>query len=207
MAKKISLLFPTYVYRESLAGASRLNTDIEHAIATLIEKDKKGRKWSANSYANGYTSYPANQHLHQKMAAFRRLTQSIMPHIYHFVRHLNWDINPRKIVPLSCWANAMGKGTQHGLHNHQLSMISGVYYVNAPRGAAPFVIEDPRMDHFMHTPPRKSSAPIRDQIRVELRPKAGELILFESWMRHEVPLHNADEPRLSVAFNFGIPTR
>lgn len=206
MAKKISLFFPTYIYRESLTGAKRLNTEIEHAIATLMDRDNKGRARSASSYTNGYTSYPSHQHLHQKVGAFRRLTHSILPHIHAFVRHLNWDINPRKIVPLSCWANAMGKGAQHGLHIHQLSMISGVYYVNAPKGAAPFVIEDPRLDQFMHTPPRKASAPKRDQLRVELTPKAGELILFESWMRHEVPMHEADEPRLSVAFNFGTPT-
>ncbi len=130
--------------------------------------------------------------------------KKIQPKVMDFARELHWDVNVKKLVPLSCWANAMGPGAHHGLHHHPMSMISGVYYINAPTGSAPFIVEDPRVAHFMNSPSRKQTAPTRDQLRVTLKPKAGDFILFESWLKHEVPLHRAPEPRLSVAFNFGL---
>ena len=36
-----------------------------------------------------------------------------------------------------------------------------------------------------------------------VEPAAGEVLLWESWLRHEVPLHMAEEDRISVSFNYG----
>ncbi len=203
MAKKIEMLFPTYVYRNSLAGARRLNSLLEHEISNMLNYDKEGVKWSKAKYQNGYTSFGSLPRLHKTSKVFADFMDIIRPDILKFVRLLKWQINPDDIQTLSCWTNAMGKGSRHSMHTHPLSMISGVYYVNSPKGSAPFLIEDPRSDLFMAAPLRSLSAPRRDQRVVSVKPRSGDLILFESWMKHEVPEHRSDLPRLSVSFNLG----
>jgi uncharacterized protein (TIGR02466 family) len=55
----------------------------------------------------------------------------------------------------------------------------------------------------MAAPPRKKDA------RAELRqftyvtPKPGDVLLWESWLRHEVPMNMAEDERISVSFNYG----
>ena len=46
---------------------------------------------------------------------------------------------------------------------------------------------------------------MRDELRtfVYRAPEAGEVLLWESWLRHEVPMNMADEDRISVSFNYG----
>lgn len=69
------------------------------------------------------------------------------------------------------------------------SKVSGVYYVSVPEDAAPIIFSDPRGPH----PPFDGTETIR--------PVAGDLILFPSWLQHQVPPTPGDDPRLSIAFN------
>lgn len=55
---------------------------------------------------------------------------------------------------------------------------------------------------FMASPPRKENAQERNQRFVELKPQAGHLVLFESWMRHEVPQNQSSTERISISFNY-----
>jgi uncharacterized protein (TIGR02466 family) len=54
----------------------------------------------------------------------------------------------------------------------------------------------------MASPPRKSNARPENQRFISLQPKAGEIILFESWMRHEVPPNSSKQERVSLSFNY-----
>jgi uncharacterized protein (TIGR02466 family) len=63
-------------------------------------------------------------------------------------------------------------------------------------------IEDPRMGFLMNSPPRKASAPANEQNYILLTPRPGDFVLFESWVRHEVPPHRVRAPRLSISFNY-----
>ena len=86
-----------------------------------------------------------------------------------------------------CWVNVMSKGCAHTLHLHPTSVISGTYYVRVPRGGAPIRFEDPRHAHRMATPPRRVDARPRNQSMVAHEASSGTVVLFESWLRHEVP--------------------
>ena len=37
---------------------------------------------------------------------------------------------------------------------------------------------------------------------VTLQPRPGEVVLWESWLRHEAPVNRAKSPRISVSFNY-----
>jgi uncharacterized protein (TIGR02466 family) len=55
---------------------------------------------------------------------------------------------------------------------------------------------------MMAAPPKTEAAPRDAQPFVYVTPAERTLILFESWLRHEVPPNQAREDRISVSFNY-----
>jgi uncharacterized protein (TIGR02466 family) len=54
----------------------------------------------------------------------------------------------------------------------------------------------------MAAPPKLPSARRENQTHITYPAEAGNVILFESWLRHEVAANRVDEERISVSFNF-----
>ena len=90
----------------------------------------------------------------------------------------------------------------HTMHFHPLSVISGTYYVQTPKNSSAIKFEDPRMDSFMATPPRKHDAKDANKRHYSLQPQEGHVVLFESWLRHEVPANESNKERISISFNY-----
>jgi uncharacterized protein (TIGR02466 family) len=101
-----------------------------------------------------------------------------------------------------CWVNIMPETAAHSLHLHPLSFISGTYYVVTPRGCPGLKFEDPRLSKFMAAPPKLPAARPAHRPHITYPAKAGNVILFESWLRHEVAANRVAEERISVSFNF-----
>lgn len=203
----MQMVFPSFIYTGRLpaARAARLNRLLGREIEQLEAMDDYGREWSARHYEGGYSSYSSLSNLHRTSPHFGELHDVLLPHAKRFAKGLRWRLRPgQKLVMTTCWANAMGPGTHHTLHLHPFSVISGAYYVNMPKGSSPFKLEDPRMPMMMAAPTRDPRAPANQQPYISLSPKPGEFILFESWMRHEVPPHRGDKARLSISFNFEL---
>jgi uncharacterized protein (TIGR02466 family) len=202
MSKGALTVFPSYIYRGKIAGSTALNRDLAQEIETLEQIDDPGRSWSRTRYQGGYSSYSSLTQLHHTSPNFAELEKRLRPHIKKYVAKLKWNLMGRKLAMTTCWANSMRKGTHHTMHTHPMCALSGVYYVTVPKGSSPLKLEDPRLGLLMAAPPRKSSAPANEQNYMLIEPKAGEFVLFESWMRHEVPPHRADKPRVSISFNY-----
>lgn len=124
--------------------------------------------------------------MQQHSPTFAALARRLDVHVAAFTRALQLDVRARKLVMTDCWVNVMGEGAAHGLHLHPLATISGTYYVAAPLGVAGLKFEDPRLERFMAAPPRLRSARRANRPWVTLPVRTGGLLLFESWLRHEV---------------------
>lgn len=199
-------LFPTLIYQaplQSKADVTRqLNRQLLREATQLAEDDQAGRRWSEQNYPGGYTSYGSLCRLQQLSPTFERLGLLLRRHVHRYARELALDLAGRELTMTDCWVNIMPAGVGHSLHLHPLSTLSGTYYVRTPPGSAALKFEDPRLDRFMAAPPRRSDAPPSLQSWQALRPRAGECILFESWLRHEVPVNRSRQARVSVSFNF-----
>ena len=123
-------------------------------------------------------------------------------HVARFARRLQLDLTSRPLTMTDCWINIMSRGSAHGSHVHPLATVSGTYYVAVPRGAAGLKFEDPRLERFMAAPPRRRSARRENQPWVVFPARAGAMLLFESWLRHEVPAQVQAGERVSVSFNY-----
>jgi uncharacterized protein (TIGR02466 family) len=62
-------------------------------------------------------------------------------------------------------------------------------------------LEDPRLERFMAAPPR-TGADEGNRAWVTLPARPGQLVLFESWLRHEVPANRISAARVSISFNY-----
>jgi len=196
-------LFPTLLYTAALQarGLGAFNRQLLHEIRQLRQDDTAGRRWSATNYPKGFTSYASANRLHRTSRTFAQLERKLAPHLRRFAGALGLDGARHKLVMTDCWANIMSAGAAHGLHLHPVSTISGTYYVQVPKGAPGLKLEDPRLDRMMAAPPRRSDAG-SNQSWVLIPAAAGQLVLFESWLRHEVPANPARGERLSVSFNY-----
>ena len=71
-----------------------------------------------------------------------------------------------------------------------------------PAGTSAIKFEDPRLGTMMAAPSRAKGA--REELRsfIYVEPNIGDVLLWESWLRHEVPMNMADEDRISISFNY-----
>jgi uncharacterized protein (TIGR02466 family) len=204
---KITTHFPTHIYRADKAAPANLNAELEVAALSLSRDDAAGIKWCQKHGYAGYTSYASLNDLAWRIPAFKRLERILDKHALAFAKALHWDIKDGRPVCDSLWVNVLPEGGSHTGHIHPNSVISGTYYVKVPEGAGPIVYEDPRLARMMAAPPRKKTAPAEFKSHVSLRPEAGSVLLWESWLRHEVPLNRAEGERISVSFNYVIGER
>jgi uncharacterized protein (TIGR02466 family) len=200
----ITALFPTLLYREDISNPEGMNYELETAALSLAQTDAVGLKWSEKHGYPGYTSFASLDDLTARFAAFAKLEKHIHKHATAFAKELHWDLRGGKPMCDSMWVNVMPEGGSHTSHLHTNAVISGTYYVAVPDGAGPIVYEDPRLALLMAAPPRKANAPRECRHHVSETPKAGTLLLWESWLRHEVPLNKAEGNRISVSFNMVI---
>ncbi len=193
----IRALFPTLIYRAALAKRTSLRFGLALAdeCRALAASDAAGQRWSSRHYLGGYTSYGSLDRLHLVSSVFAGLRQRLDPHVRAFARTLHYDLAGRSLAMTDCWVNVMPAGVVHSLHLHPTSFISGTYYVEVPRGAGALKVEDPRLSRMMAAPPR--------QAHVSIPARSGDVVLFESWLRHEVPPARYAGERISISFNYG----
>jgi len=195
-------LFVTPLYRANLG--TRLNPELEAASLLIAAEDKAGRRWAKEHGYKGYTSYAALDDLPLRAPAFGDLVRAIDRHVAVFARQADFELNHRKLKLDSIWVNVMNKGAIHAPHIHPHAVVSGTYYVTVPPGSGALRFEDPRLGLMMAAPPRRKTAKTANRSFVDVAPKRGMLLLWESWLRHGVQESTAREPRISVSFNYRL---
>ena len=112
----------------------------------------------------------------------------------------NYKQHPIKSINI--FFNEMYYKDHHARHAHPNSHLSGVFYLTAPEGSGDFNFIDP--------------SPMLDVLdlscgnysgRFKIKPTAGLLIVFPSWLEHEVEPCECKEARISAPFNivYGLP--
>jgi uncharacterized protein (TIGR02466 family) len=193
-------LFTTLVYQEKLSFDLH---DLKNEIWQTQKADHAGRKWSKKNYRHGYTSYGSWDQMHLLSSTFAKLQKKIDAHVLQYLKKLDYAVQKNTLQMDTFWINIMPENTIHTAHIHPQSVISGTFYVDIPKGSGAIRFEDPRLGFFMNAPTLKTSAKKQNQRFFSVNPKAGDIVLFESWLKHEVPMSRGKEPRISVSFNYG----
>lgn len=193
-------LFVTQVYEGELANGALLE-ELAHSIRTLASDDQAGRRWSKEHAYPGYTSYASLNDLPRRDPTFGDLAKLLGRHASVYADECAFDL-VRKPRLDSLWVNLLKSKGQHSGHVHPHSIISGTLYVEVPTGSGAIRFEDPRLPLMMAAPQRRQSAKEELQPFVSIEPRPGLLLLWESWLRHEVMPGTGRKERLSISFNF-----
>jgi uncharacterized protein (TIGR02466 family) len=109
------------------------------------------------------------------------------------------SINIDENQPLQYWTQDYKEGDTHPVHHHSTGGISGVYWVRANDAAG---------DLRLHT-----TNPLSEYVKVtnnenpyftlntDIKTEKGKIVLFPSYLKHEVLKSNADAIRTTIAFN------
>jgi uncharacterized protein (TIGR02466 family) len=203
---EISTLFVTRLYRAKLNVLAKKKIDTDELLETcysVAEDDEAGQEWcEANDYP-GYTSYASLDDLAWRMPIFGEVQKALDKHVAAFCDELGFDLKGKKLKCNALWINILPEGGTHASHIHPHSVISGTTYVSMPEGTSALKLEDPRLPMMMTAPLVRKDAPQELQRFVYVKPEVGEVLLWESWLRHEVPMNMAEDERISVSFNYG----
>ncbi len=200
----IKSLFVTRLYHAALSehGPMVDAAELEATCWSVAQDDEAGQQWSEDQGYPGYTSYASLTDLPWRMPIFAALVEALDAHVAAFAEDLEFDLDGRELKLEDIWINILPQGGIHTSHIHPHSVISGTTYVTMPDGASALKLEDPRHAMMMASPPRLKE--VREELRGfhYVQPAVGDVLLWESWLRHEVPMNMSEDDRVSVSFNY-----
>ncbi len=196
-------LFPTQIWHSKLADTDLRDT-LEATCWVLSDDDAAGNEWCDREGYDGYTSYASLNDLPERFPDFASLKSLLDAEAAKFAAALEWDLSERTLKLDALWVNILGEGGSHSGHIHPGSVISGTFYVTVPEGAGALKFEDPRLAAMMAAPAPLDDASDAARRFIYHTPQEGHVLLWESWLRHEVMSNNSEDARISISFNYAL---
>lgn len=193
---KTDMLFATPLARIKLADHGVLDTALMAEGARMraaSEGVQKSNRGGWHSDGNIFDN-PAE--------CIQGLRKAAVAAIHDLTRQITSRVDPADLdMKLSGWMNANPPGGFNAPHTHPGAHWSGVYYVSQPAvdegnsGMIEFL--DPRSDLPNWRILRANSF----RPKRKIRPDAGEIILFPSYLVHWVYPNETGDERVTIAFN------
>ena len=202
--RQTSHYFATPIHERQIVDPEQEADLIDELMAGVImlsEEDEAGIRWCEEQGYLGYTSYASLDDLSYRIPAFSVLEKRLVKAANAFARQLGFKMGDHKLTMDSYWVNLLEPGAGHSGHIHPNSVISGTFYLHLPDGASAIRYEDPRLPFMMNSPPLRDDIEPERKRFVYYQPKLGQALFWESWLRHEVMVNMAEEPRVSISFN------
>jgi uncharacterized protein (TIGR02466 family) len=193
---KFEKLFSSPLFRYDMANHEALSTALlAEGAAMRLEDDGV-----VKSNRRGWHS--AGNLFDRKCDCITELRVAVELAVLHATRKMTSKVDPETFkMKLFGWMNVNPKDGYNAPHTHPGAHWSGVYYIAQPdtddgsSGMIEFVA--PRVD-LPHWEILQTSA---FRLKKRIRPTAGEIILFPSYLLHWVYPNEADADRITVAFN------
>lgn len=128
---------------------------------------------------------------------FKEINELIQTEINHYVKNIMmWDSNEFYIT--QSWVNVNPKDTEHHIHYHYNSIISGTFYLETVENDN---IVFHRKSELSLLTMKRSSFNIWNSDLWKVQVKNNTIVLFPSSLYHSVDKNESDYERVSIAFN------
>ena len=177
--------FPTTIaydyFQSDVHYTNRLRTkcfELEKQI------QKGGEFWQSDVY-NTVNTYD----LH-KDKDFEKLNKWVDDKVKDYLNEINFlfeDVNKEQ-----AWFNIYRRGDYQETHHHALCVVSAIFILKAGDENTFVSFENPHTDMIYAD----------TATNVNYKSEDNKLIIFRSHLKHNVSMHNSDEPRISIAYNY-----
>ena len=193
MELKADLWFPSIVF----AGyPETIDMDSLKQIALAWQAKEPGL--GGNSNENGWHSRSV-ENVNLVDPNYVYTINAFLKELDNSVEYCRVSMGLPELVFQNFWININGPGAYHTLHNHQDAMLSGVFYIDVPAdnmGEAQYYIPD-NLDQYNTITSTMATYP----------PKTGMIVIFPSWIKHQVKSNQSDLQRIAVSFNYGVKSK
>jgi uncharacterized protein (TIGR02466 family) len=113
-------------------------------------------------------------------------------------------LDPNMDLIIENWLNLNNKLSGHYHHEHYKSVVSGVLYLETDSESGNLIFCDPvktRTQAQAYNTTKRLATNQYNFQTVTVKPEAGKVVLFESWLTHAVETNTTDNDRISIAFN------
>jgi len=171
---KVNSIWPTHI------GVSQREDTSDHKeIYELIKRQEK-----ENSIDNGEgLGFVTDGSLHQH-PEMQKLNTWLIEQVQIFGDSIGWDIDIEDIFVANSWAVvSMNGASTHKPHIHANTLLSSVYYLNAPEGSAPLGLLQPNLKWEAWQPDYKERTS-NTEGEYYIPAKTGQCVLFRSSIPH-----------------------
>ncbi len=195
--------FATYIYVVDLPNGTQVSAGLVSSILNLRKNNPKG---IVKSNVKRLGAWHSVDNL-EKQDDFDELSAYILASAQEVFNNLGYRKNTHPIIT-NMWANISPRYGFNQVHTHPGAIWSGVYYVQAPPESGKIFFLDPRAQASVINILYEKGQPKKTEVlsRIFFEPKVGRLLLFPSWLQHEVQpnlseLEGEKGERISISFN------
>ena len=191
-------LFPDPIFHYKLENYKQINKELLNYILELQKKDKKGNNrsnrggWHSPNFDLVNPGPPIN---------FINSFKDFLKHIIE--DEIGWEYIPNKQRVVAMWAIINKKNSYNVKHNHQNCYLSSAYYIKKPENSGDITFYDPKESKTYRFPEVEKHTNYSAE-SVTIKPKEGDLLIFPSYLYHDVGVNLSDEERIVVSFNVDI---
>ena len=191
-------LFPDPIFHYKLENYKQINKELLNYILELQKKDKKGNNrsnrggWHSPNFDIVNPGPPIN---------FINSFKDFLKHIIE--DEIGWEYVPNKQRVVAMWAIINKKNSYNVKHNHQNCYLSSAYYIKKPKNSGDITFYDPKESKTYRFPEVEKHTNYSAE-SVTIKPEEGDLLIFPSYLYHDVGVNLSDEERIVVSFNIDI---
>ena len=196
--KIIHKLFVSPVFQFKIENYETLNKQLSEYIYDLKKNDAEGVQ---RSNVNGWHS--KNFKIEKDNTPYN-FVKAIHGHVKEvIVEGFGWKYVPEKVGMSEIWAIINKKGTFNKSHNHPGSYLSAAYYVKAPKNCGNINFYDPNEIKKFNSPAIENLTELSTS-GFSIKPEEGNLLIFPSYLYHDVGKNLSDDDRIVISFNVSI---
>ena len=195
---KIHNLFPVPIFHYKLKNYEETNQELLTYIYELQKKDKLGNPhsnkggWHSQNFDIVNEGPPIN---------FINKCKDFLKDVIS--NNMGWKYVPNKQRIVAMWAIINKKNSFNVSHYHQNCYLSAAYYIRKPENSGDITFADPKQVRTYRSPRiEKYTEYTRESVTI--KPEEGDLIVFPSYLYHEVGVNLSNEDRVIISFNIDI---
>jgi len=187
-----------FYVEEDISWLDLLNKFSDKYIEEAIENNKK-LFINNKDFGLAHHSSPLMNDIN-----FLKFIEFVTKRSYSILDEQGYDLKYYSLALTELWVQEFSKegGGNHNTHVHSNSHISGFYFLKCSDKTSYPIFHDPRPGKLMNQLPEKNKKEITEASeKIDLYPKPGTFVFFNSYVGHEFVVDQGIEPFRFIHFN------